>query len=383
LLSAEPEVFIPSRFLSSEGKVMNGRSRVRGGFTLVELLVVIAIIGILIALLLPAVQAAREAARRSQCTNNLKQLGLALHNYNGAFNTLPPGALASQSPNTWGGNWGLSWVPRVISYAEQSSGVQKMSWIGEHCGWTYAGPNTVSATATGYINARAWANVKLGVLICPSCPIDPMIDAGTYPGESGMINRNNYVGISGATDGNGFVNAQYQWAKCCDCCSTHGYDGIVSGGGMLVQGAGIPFQKVTDGLSNTMMVSEQANNVWNDTLTSKNQAIHCNHGWLMGTTWMITVEQAVRDHWGGNPNASSSPRVFNCTTIRYAPNSVSTSWPGVAINDGQNNGIFSAHPGGVNACYGDGNVRFVSDTVDMFALRCLATRDDGKAVSSN
>ena len=76
--------------------------------------------------------------------------------------------------------------------------------------------------------------------------------------------------------------------------------------------------------------------------------------------------------------ASYAARLFNCTTIRYAPNSVSVSWPGVGANDGQNNGIYSAHPGGVMARAADGSVSFISDNVDMFTLRIMATRDDGQ-----
>ena len=197
------------------------RWRGKRGFTLVELLVVIAIIGILIALLLPAVQAAREAARRSQCANNLKQLGLALHNYHDVYKTLPTGAIGAQN---W--TWGLSWIPRVMPYVEQMAGYQKMSWIGDHPGWTYNG----GATWTGPINGAAWRDVRISTLICPSCPMDAMVDAG----QNGYtITRSQYTGISGATDGNGFTNSPGRQRPCCDCCNTVISQGLISSGGVF------------------------------------------------------------------------------------------------------------------------------------------------------
>jgi prepilin-type N-terminal cleavage/methylation domain-containing protein/prepilin-type processing-associated H-X9-DG protein len=342
---------------------MKQRWRNERGFTLVELLVVIAIIGILIALLLPAVQAAREAARRSQCANNLKQIGLALHNYHDTYKTLPPGGMGM--PN-W--TWGLSWMPRVMPYTEQSAGYQKMSWIGDHPGWTYNG----GATWTGPINGAAWQNVRLSVLLCPSSPLEPMVDAG----QGWIITRAQYTGISGATDGNGFVNNANRQRQCCDCCNSVIAQGLISSGGVLTaanpaSGRGlVGFHQITDGTSNTLMVSECSNFIYNDTYTKKDQTVNTVHGFLMGTPWPRAVEEQ-----GGN-----WARLFNCTTIRYPPNSVGTAYPGCGANDGQNNGIYSAHPGGVQGLFGDGNVRFISDTIDMYNLRLLATRDDGKPV---
>jgi len=312
------------------------------------------------------VQAAREAARRAQCSNNLKQLGLALHNYHDAFKTLPAGGIA---PTDW--SWGLSWMPRVMAYTEQTAAYQRMTWIATHPGWTYNG----GAGYTGPVNGAAWNNVRLSVLLCPSSPLDAMVDAGS----GYMITRAQYTGIAGAADGNGFTNGPYRWANCCDCCNAVIARGKQSGGGTLIGGEYLGFEKITDGLSNTLAISECSNFIYDDLRTSKNQQVNTVHGFLMGSPWPISVVQAVRDHWGGNPN-NQAPRLFNCTTILYPPNSAGTSWDGCGVNDGQNNGIYSAHPGGVQAAVGDGTVRFISDTVDMFALKCLATRDDGKAV---
>ncbi len=340
------------------------RQRKRLGFTLVELLVVIAIIGILVALLLPAVQAAREAARRMQCSNNLKQLGLAMHNYHDVAKTFPTGGQASQN---W--TWGLSWIPRVMPYMEQTAGYDRMTWAGDHPGWAYDG------VAAGPINGQAWANAKLQGLICPSTPLEVMVNAGSY-----NITRPSYTGIAGATDGNGFVNKQYGWAACCDCCNGIINQGIISGGGVLTVSKYVNIGMITDGTSNTMMISECSNYVFNDAYNRKDQQVNSVHGFLMGSPWPITVEQAVRDHWGGNPTASLAARLFNCTTIRYPPNSVGTAWPGVGANDGQNNGVYSAHPTGVMAGLADGSVTFVNENINMFTLRIFATRDDGRVL---
>ena len=104
----------------------------RKGFTLIELLVVIAIIAILVALLLPAVQQAREAARRSQCKNNLKQLGVALHNYHEVFSTFPNGVVASAV-----NGWGTSWWARILPYTDQPGLYEQLTFDGAHPGWTH------------------------------------------------------------------------------------------------------------------------------------------------------------------------------------------------------------------------------------------------------
>jgi len=147
---------------------------------------------------------------------------------------------------------------------------------------------------------------------------------------------------------------------------------------MLVTGEAIRIGQVTDGTSNTIAIGECSNFVYNFDYTTKDQQINSVHGFLMGTPWPITIVQAVRDHWGGNPNAGLAPRLFNSTTIRYSPNSVGVSWPGVGANDGQNNGIYSPHSAGVMIGLVDGSVRMITDTIDMYALRCMATRDDGR-----
>ena len=351
------------------------RWRGKSGFTLVELLVVIAIIGILIALLLPAVQAAREAARRAQCGNNLKQIGLALHNYHSAFNLLPPGTLPKED---W--SWGLSWWSFVLPYVEQTAGYQQMTFIGDHPGWTYSAPSTTGQYSTGYINGATWRNIKIGFMICPSSPLEPLQDSGTPPNTPTNLTTNpQYTGIAGAADGNGFVNFPGRIGRCCTCCTDANFNaqpdgGFISDGGVLTPYQSIGFERITDGTSNTMVVGECSNFIWNITLTAKNiQANNWPHGFLMGSSIPLRIEQDPAP--GGNYD-----RFFNITTIMYPPNSVSAAWPGVGRNNGENNGIYSAHPGGTQACFGDGTVRFISDTINMYTLRLLATRDDGQPI---
>src|SRR6185369_3767499 len=142
------------------------------GFTLIELLVVIAIIAILIALLVPAVQKVREAAARAQCQNNLKQMGLAMHNYHDTKKEFPPGDSSDYTPygtitfpqagtapaNTYSGGWGSSWIVFILPYVEQSTLYSR---------WVFNG-------ASGYTNATnsaAWNNVKIPTFRCPSSPM--------------------------------------------------------------------------------------------------------------------------------------------------------------------------------------------------------------------
>jgi prepilin-type N-terminal cleavage/methylation domain-containing protein len=335
----------------------------RVGFTLVELLVVIAIIGILIGLLLPAVQAAREAARRSQCSNNLKQIGLGLQNYHDIAKAFPPGAMGKDN---W--TWGISWMLRIMPYSEQTAGYSLSTFSGNHPGWTYAGAPDGGGVDTGYINGRAWDKVRIGFLLCPSSPMEPMLD----PGGGYSHTRPQYIGISGATDGDGFLNSPNRQHLCCDCCQDNDFTGLISSGGMLGPNAFQSFATMSDGSSNTLMVSECSNFIWNYALTAKNVQVNTVHGFLMGTPWPPPYTVEATATWG------AYARVFNCTTVRYPPNSVGLSMAGIGANDGQNNGIYSAHPGGVQGALGDGSVRFINDNVNMYTLRLLCTRDDGR-----
>ncbi len=326
--------------------------RCRRGFTLIELLVVIAIIAILIALLLPAVQQAREAARRSSCSNNLKQIGLALHNYHDVFGMFPMGTTTAQA-----GGWGFSWWVGVLPYLDQAGTYNKLLMEGAHVGWTGAG--------AGAANGLIVNKIAFSSMICPSSPVPPTKDTGA--GRITTIPQ--YIGITGAADGNGFTNSPVhpQWA-CCNCCPSvtgNPWGGLHARGGVLIPLGGVSAKNITDGMSNTLAVSECSDFARN--ASDLPVQINNNHGFLMGQAGATVVPTS---------------RSFNITTIRYAPNAVTTTGgttlPGVGNNDGPNNGIYSAHQGGVHVLLADGSTHFISENIDMLTLKLLATRDDGQ-----
>ena len=192
-----------------------------------ELLVVIAIIGVLIALLLPAVQQAREAARRMQCSNNFKQMGLGVHNFHDTYNILPPGGAADQIPygtSTGGSAWGSSWMVYLLPYVEQNTMYDRFK-LGGGSGW---GTNAANNTA-------AAQNISIDVFQCPSSPLEKWCRS---PNSNGKIMASSYTAISGAVNGliTGYTESRINTpGSATNCCS----GGISSGGGVLIPGGGL------------------------------------------------------------------------------------------------------------------------------------------------
>lgn len=338
--------------------------RGRGGFTLVELLVVIAIIGILIALLLPAVQAAREAARRSQCINHLKQLGVALHNHHDTYQRFPPGGARDQKPFGQGEtDWGSSWLVYILPFVEQNAIYDK---------WVFN-------SSSGVFNSNNMALINGVVIPTYACPTSPLPTqwCNNTGGAASATNRMavHYVAVSGAYPGliPDFTESRYNNVN---------QGGTVSGGGVLVPNGKLRFADITDGSSNVMVVSEHANWIYLADGTRKDWRACQPWGWSIGVKSTGTPPSFY-------PTANDN-RSFNQTTIRYPINQTKGAWgtgngdcagTGVCLDMGCNTPLNSAHPGGVNALLGDGSVRFLSQTIPLDLVARLATRDDGKPLS--
>lgn len=343
----------------------------RRGFTLIELLVVIAIIAILIALLLPAVQQAREAARRTQCRNNLKQWGLALHNYHDQYNMFPPSALSAQ-----GGSWGPSFYAMLLPLIDQAPLFNQMTFNGGSTGWTGSNaPDTGKTVNRNVVDGR-----MIAAMVCPSSPCPNFIldsngganqAAASYVAINGAVDEDKNSGSAPSADTDGFVEQRQRPGA--DCCGTNAQNGIISEGGAMIPNQGMNIAKITDGSSNTIMISECSD--WAKDLTNgTNQDIRGSapHGWLMG----ISGGASPISNWDGNAS-----RRFNQATLRYSPGTNNYNLPGVYYNHGPNNPLISAHTGGVHALFADGHIAFISNNVSLAGLKALCTRDDGKTFS--
>jgi len=341
----------------------------RRGFTLIELLVVIAIIAVLIALLLPAVQQAREAARRSQCKNNLKQIGLAMHNYHDVYNCLPNGNVAGPGATTPGNDlWGMSWYMRILPFIDQAPVYNKLDFTGAHPGWTCCG------STSGVNNGAVINGVRFTVTICPSSPLIDMRDSG------GSISEHpHYYGIMGAMNMGTFVNQAGRTVPCCNCCGGQETTGTATSGGMMLPMVNKGFRDATDGSSNVIIVGESSNMVLAAPGGSRSVDIQGVHGIMMGGATLASI-----DSFAANYPGSSFSRQFNLTTVRYPPNAPivnnNASWPGIGDNFGVNKGLGSYHTGGVHVLMGDGAVRFLSDNINLSTLAFLCTRDDGNVI---
>jgi prepilin-type N-terminal cleavage/methylation domain-containing protein/prepilin-type processing-associated H-X9-DG protein len=361
-------------------------SRPRRAFTLIELLVVIAIIGILIALLLPAVQKVREAANRAKCANNLKQIGLALHHFHDVTGYFPPGGVSDSKPATPGpdpaytqGNngWGNAWTVFLLPYIEQDALYHQFTFAGG------TGYPTGTVVPGSYAHNAASVGVKIPTYTCPSSPFTDVASYAvpTGPNQSAKLARNHYVGISGAVPGiPGFDFNETRFNT-----PQNGYTqsgGIMGAGGTLFVGNWVNIPAITDGTSNTLMVSEQ-----NDYLTTLNGtrvdwSTGSTFGWLIG--WYDPFGKQA-PNWGNG----SDNRNFQLTTVRYQINQKG-GWPdgygncgsvGVCYDGPTNAPLNSAHPGGVNGLMADGSVRFLTNGLPLNVLAQLATRDDGTVIS--
>jgi len=339
---------MPSRIVSA---------RRQSGFTLIELLVVIAIIAVLIGLLVPAVQKVREAANRMSCTNNLKQLGIALHSYHDSRGAFPPGATTDSAPYGTGGGWGSSWKVFILPYIEQDNIYKAWQFTG-NSGYTNA---TNMSTATPIVH-----NKMIKTYRCPSSSMPDFYASSNNNGAIQMLTS--YVGIGGSSTDTGAINN-----------ASHG---IIAAGGSLYANSSTRFADITDGTSNCMIVGEQSRHLLSSTnqpVTGSYSAITAQgpHGWTMGVS-STAVGTAFNE------------RHFNCTTVRFQINQVGldggsasgSATNGTSHNTGMNIPLSSSHSGGCNVVLGDASVRFVTDSTPLLTLQYLASRADGNVLPS-
>ncbi len=338
----------------------------RGGFTLIELLVVIAIIGVLIGLLLPAVQAAREAARRAQCTNNLKQLGIALHNYHDTVGRLPYGAIVALPGNFWyptgvgGEHYRYSTLAMLGPFLEQTPLYGALN---------YSYPIYMPDGSIAPTNTTVYA-LQVGLFLCPS--------------DSGRIVLP------------GFGPANYM------ACAGNGLPGgsalYENPNGCFYYNSGITFAAIPDGLSQTVMISESI-------LGLANGAFQVPAGTGVNPREIMAQQTAVdinalppadltvaecqsaaagsSGYYNAQRNGSWAQGDFRHAlfTNYYPPNT--KNYDCLRGSDYGWKAARSYHPGGVNVLFGDGRVQFVKDSVAITTWAALGTRAGGEVVSSD
>ena len=301
----------------------------RCGFTLVELLVVITIIGILIALLLPAVQAAREAARRTQCTNNLAQIGIALHNYEAAHEVLPPGVVNPKGPvRNKAEGYHVGWLVQVLPYIEENVAYKHVDF------------------SVGVYDKKnePVRRLKMRMFLCPSDAYGyarPRGGGQAGTGEPGDVAISTYAGCHND------VEAPIDQ-------DNHG---------VLFLNSHVGSRDVTDGTSHTIYVGEKSVDEHELDL-----------GWMSGT-------RATLRNTGELPNASrpGRPRPAEPGALAGQPAEAAKEGPA----DLKVGGFSSSHPGGLNVVLGDGSCRFISETVDRQLYQQLGNRADGKLMEES
>ncbi len=348
----------------------------RSGFTLIELLVVIAIIGVLIALLLPAVQAAREAARRAQCTNNLKQMGLALHNYESTNSVFPPAGestnFATSPPSTQFVD-GVAVFPRLLQYIEGNTVFNAINFSLEY-----------NSRSGG--NYTAYSSV-VNVFLCPSASRSPSGGRDAKGDPNGTAFENNGpgygvqdygptcytdidgLGRTGQTGSNKITPYRNKFMRA---------DGLLHEGSTRIGDA-------IDGLSNTIAIAEDAGR---DARYASPYVEAYYNGVISPrpTNDPFGYPTGQRRYWRwGEPDSAFG--VSGVINNKFRPDREETPYPQNAPTAGNNAGandeIFAYHSGGANVLMGDGSVRFLKESTNVVVLRKLVTLKGGEVVSAD
>ena len=311
----------------------------RKGFTLVELLVVIAIIGILIALLLPAVQAAREAARRMQCSNNIKQLGLAIMNYEDSLGNLPPGAQWLPF-NADGSTWQVyhcSMLVHILPYMEE-----QMVW--EYFDFTVDNTDSQINQIEGP-GGKPLASTEIPAFVCPSDTASAQNTNWAYHNYAASRGANalsNNPNCSCSHPFGAYADVSYSDAE----TATGRYSGPFTRRGYLTE-----LRDISDGLSHTIFVGE----------VRPEASIHASQGWARSNNGHGIVSTIIPINYDSTRRTTGGD---NCPAY---------------CNWNTELGFKSAHPGGAQFLFGDGSVRFLQETIDHQLYQYLGAKADGQS----
>jgi len=324
---------------------------------LIELLVVIAIIAVLIALLLPAVQQAREAARRSQCKNNLKQIGLGLHNYHDNYRSFPIGAQ--------GGFWNPNWRFTILPFLDQAPIYSQLMSVPATTSDGFAGQRNDSIALGGYgTNHAILAGWNATVYNCPSSALSSNNNATSPPLNNKQFGQtHSYVGVAGSS-----VNLATDQGKSCSPNTSYG---VHCENGMLFTCGTARIADATDGTSNTLMIAEQSGAIRNKDYRANYQG-----GWSGMHITSSPLYKRV-------PTLAASATNFyaGLTTLWFRPNLDTVTPPtGTSMTYHANTVLNSFHTGGIHGLMADGSVRFLSDNVNFPTLQQACMRNDGSVL---
>jgi len=332
----------------------------RRGFTLIELLVVIAIIAVLIALLLPAVQAAREAARRAQCVNNLKQIGIAMHNYHDVVGSFPPGSIATTG---WGGTW-WNWASFILPQIEQTAIYNSINFS----------RSNIAKTTAADPNSTAWGSA-ISAYLCPS----DQVGSGILPNMSWACTESYskmltggvtcYVGNWGDMKTGNTTFDLYSSESAPGTGPNWGCGGKFTGiFGDCSNGKTVALRDILDGSSNTILVGECSPNMNGSLLWNNGDGTYGST--VVPLNWKCDLKDGVKDPTDGS--TCSLSQLNNFTGALHC-------WRNQTVNYA----FKSYHPGGANFAMGDGSVKFVKQSINPRTYNGLATCSKGEVISSD